>query len=41
MDLILVEKVLSWIGDADGEERDGIEVWERRMMLIHEALQID
>lgn len=24
MDLILVEKVLSWIGDADGEERDGL-----------------
>lgn len=42
-DLKQVKKALSRIGSAGGKEteRVGVEVWERRMMLIHEILQIE
>ena len=40
-DLKLVEKALRWIGHADGEERVGVEVLKRRMILIFEVLQIE
>lgn len=35
-----VRKGLIWIGEADGEE-NRIELLERRMILMHEALSLD
>ena len=39
-EITCVKKGLMWIGDADGEE-NSIELWERRMTLVHEALSLE
>ena len=39
-DIACVKKGLMWIGEADGEE-NSIELWERRMTLVHEALSLE
>ena len=39
-DITWVKKGLMWIGVADGEE-NSIELWERRMTLVHEALSME
>ena len=38
-DITCIKKGLMWIGEADGEE-NRIELWERRMTLVHEALSL-
>ena len=38
-DINCVQKGLMWIGEADGEE-NSIELWERRMSLVLEALSL-
>ena len=38
-DITCDKKGLMWIGEADGEE-NSIELWERRMTLVHEALSL-
>ena len=39
-DITCVKKGLMWIGEADGEE-NSIELWERRMTLVHEVLSLE
>ena len=39
-DIAFVKKGLVWIGETDGEE-SSIELWERRMTLVHEALSLE
>ena len=39
-DITCVKNSLMWIGEADGEENT-IELWERRMTLVHEALSLE
>ena len=39
-DITCVKKGLMWIGEVDGEE-NRIELWERRMTLVHEALSLE
>ena len=39
-DISCVKKGLVWIGEADGKEKR-IELWERRMNLVHEALSLE
>ena len=39
-DITCVKKGLIWIGKAD-EEENSIELWERRMTLMHEALSLE
>ena len=39
-DITCGKKGLMWIGKADREE-NSIELWERRMTLVHEALSLE
>ena len=39
-DITCVKKGLMWIGEVDGEG-NSIELWERRMTLVHEALSLE
>ena len=39
-DITCVKKGLMWIGEADGEE-NSIELWKRRMTLVHEVLSLE
>ena len=39
-DITCGKKGLMWTGEADREE-DSIELWERRMTLVHEALSLE
>ena len=38
-DITYVKKGLMWIEEVDGEE-NRIELWERRMTLVHDALSL-
>ena len=38
-DITCIKKGLMWIEEVDGEE-NRIELWERRMTLVHEALSL-
>ena len=39
-DITCDKKGLMWRGEADGKE-NSIELWERRMTLVHEALSLE
>ena len=39
-DITCVQRGLMWIGEPDGEE-NSIELWERRMTLVHEELSLE
>ena len=39
-DITCVKEGLIQIGEADGEE-NSIELWERRMTLVHKALSLE
>ena len=39
-EITCIKKGLMWIGEED-EEENSIELWERRMTLVHEALSLE
>ena len=39
-DITYVKKGLRWIEEVDGEE-NRIELWERRMTLVHDSLSLE
>ena len=39
-DITYVKKGLMWIEEVDGEE-NRIELWERRMTLVHDSLSLE